>query len=131
MRLGATGSEDMRGDARAEGGDSAQAGPATGGAGAPGRDGLVRLRLRYVGQVQGVGFRWTARENARALGLTGWVRNMDDGSVTMELQGPYGDVQRFFSRMLASYRRYPIRYTIDERDEIAPVPGEQEFVVRL
>lgn len=125
MRVGAAAGEDARGSDLEGGSSGAQEGPA-----AP-RDDLVRLHLRYVGQVQGVGFRWTARENARALGLTGWVRNMDDGSVTMELQGPYGSVQRFFSQMLASYRRYPIRYTIDERDEMAPVPGEEEFVVRL
>ena len=28
-----------------------------------------------------MGFRWFVRERARALGLTGWVRNRDDGSV--------------------------------------------------
>lgn len=89
-----------------------------------------RLHLHYVGQVQGVGFRWTARTNATALGLTGWVRNEWDGSVTMELQGPYEAIQRFFSEMVDSYRRYPIRYTIDEREEIPLVEGEGRFSVR-
>ena len=45
-------------------------------------EGAVRLRVRFVGRVQGVGFRWTAAMVARGLDVTGWVRNEPDGSVT-------------------------------------------------
>lgn len=92
--------------------------------------GLRRLRLRFVGQVQGVGFRWTSLGVARDLGLTGWVRNEADGSVSMELQGEPSHVGAFFSQMLEAYRRYPIRYTVDEREDIPVVPGEDDFQVR-
>src|SRR3712207_4878468 len=47
---------------------------------------IRRLHLVFVGEVQGVGFRWTARHAADACGCTGWVRNESDGSVTLELQ---------------------------------------------
>lgn len=45
---------------------------------------------RYVvrGQVQGVGFRWFVARQAHRLGLRGFVRNMDDGSVEVVAQGP-------------------------------------------
>ena len=48
---------------------------------------LTRRLVTVVGRVQGVGFRWYAKELADALGLTGWVRNCDDGSVELEVEG--------------------------------------------
>ena len=48
---------------------------------------IVRKRIRFWGWVQGVGFRWRARNAAEACGCTGWVSNEFDGSVLMELQG--------------------------------------------
>ena len=43
--------------------------------------------LRVVGRVQGVGFRWFIRQRARELGLSGWVRNRQDGSVEIAAAG--------------------------------------------
>ena len=53
-----------------------------------------RLRLHFVGEVQGVGFRWTARRVANELGLVGWVRNEPDGSVLMEIQGRQAQIDQ-------------------------------------
>ena len=47
----------------------------------------VRKHITFYGRVQGVGFRYTAKYMAQSLGLTGWVCNESDGSVTMEIQG--------------------------------------------
>ncbi len=47
----------------------------------------IRRRYRFYGYVQGVGFRWRARQAANLYGCTGWVHNEWDGSVTMEIQG--------------------------------------------
>lgn len=47
----------------------------------------IRRHIVFKGEVQGVGFRWRARNAAEAAGCTGWVRNEWDGSVTMEIQG--------------------------------------------
>ena len=47
----------------------------------------VRKHIIFYGRVQGVGFRYYSVYKSRQLGLTGWVRNLYDGSVEMEVQG--------------------------------------------
>ena len=47
----------------------------------------VRWQVRAEGEVQGVGFRWTARREATALGIAGWAENAYDGSVSLVLEG--------------------------------------------
>lgn len=47
----------------------------------------VRKHIFFYGRVQGVGFRYYAVQKANHLGLTGWVKNLYDGSVEMEVEG--------------------------------------------
>jgi acylphosphatase len=60
---------------------------------------MPRLRLVISGRVQGVGFRWFAREQARELQLRGWVRNRPDGSVEVEAEGDTGSIARLVDRL--------------------------------
>lgn len=50
-------------------------------------DNKIRKHIIFYGRVQGVGFRYYSVNKARQLGLTGWVKNLYDGSVEMEVQG--------------------------------------------
>ncbi len=47
----------------------------------------VRTTVRFRGRVQGVGFRFHAVEFAKESGVTGWIRNRDDGTVEAVFEG--------------------------------------------
>lgn len=79
---------------------------------------MVRKAVEVVvrGRVQGVGFRaWTESE-ARALELSGWVRNEADGSVRAALGGEAGAVDR----MLARLREGPAQGRVDALEVTEP-----------
>lgn len=60
---------------------------------------MTRRHLTIRGRVQGVGFRWFARQSAETLGLTGWARNLEDGSVEVEAEGTPEALETFVERL--------------------------------
>ncbi len=56
-------------------------------------DQSIRKHFIFYGSVQGVGFRYRAFYQASRLGLSGWVRNLYDGTVEMEVEGKEEDIQ--------------------------------------
>jgi len=61
------------------------------------------VEARVTGRVQGVGFRWFVLRSARALGVTGWVRNTREGEVEVHATGEAARV----SELLEILRRGP------------------------
>jgi len=60
----------------------------------------MHLHVQVRGRVQGVGFRWFVREAAHRLGLTGWVRNLPDGSVEVVAEGDDVSIASFRASLL-------------------------------
>ncbi len=54
-----------------------------------------RLYLKIFGRVQGVGFRYYAREEAQNLGLLGWMKNASGGTVEGEIEGEEKSLEEF------------------------------------
>jgi acylphosphatase len=53
----------------------------------------IAVRLVIKGSVQGVGYRWWAKSEARRRKLDGWVRNRHDGAVELVAAGPHAAVE--------------------------------------
>jgi acylphosphatase len=89
----------------------------------------VRIRFRFVGEVQAVGFRWNTNTLARKSGATGWVRNERDGSVTAEIQGTPDQVESVVDGLDAYYNgsSWSGGFQIARREYLPIVDGELAF----
>ena len=81
---------------------------------------IIRKHILFYGYVQGVGFRWRARNAVDLYGCTGWVRNEWDGSVTMEIQGTEENIDRVILAIEAG------RYVRIENMDSRTIPVETE-----
>lgn len=89
-----------------------------------------RYFLRWEGQVQGVGFRLTNTNLAQTHTLTGWVRNMEDGSVEMEVQGAPANILSHLEALHASYEQMGIRFRLEDAQVRAALTSEDGFSPR-
>ena len=87
----------------------------------------VAVRLRVSGRVQGVFFRDSCATEARRRGVTGWVRNEDDGTLAAHLEGGQADVEA----MVEWCRVGPPRAEVSDLEREAVDPeGCDDFEVR-
>ena len=84
----------------------------------------VRKHIYFSGRVQGVGFRYSALYLAKPLGLTGWVENLWDGRVEMEVQGEETAIQEFLKGLHT--QRFIVISDMEIR-EIEWIEGERSF----
>ncbi len=60
---------------------------------------MTSLQVFYEGHVQGVGFRFIVRHAAKGFDVTGWVRNLSDGRVELQVMGEEHEVRAFLDRV--------------------------------
>src|SRR5829696_1207646 len=85
-----------------------------------------RVRLRIKGNVQGVGFRIAAADLARSQGLTGYIFNEPDGSVTVEAEGKDPELAEFVLWCRHGPRGAEVREIVE--DDL-PVQGDRSFEI--
>jgi len=90
-----------------------------------------RYHLFYSGSVQGVGFRYTARSLAQKNNLVGWVRNLSDGRVELQVQGAPEDLEAYLESLQREFKGYVHKRDIEELPEQAPQSGEEGFRIRF
>ncbi|MBD7909758.1 MULTISPECIES: acylphosphatase [Clostridium] len=88
---------------------------------------MVRYFLILEGRVQGVGFRFYAQSNALKYSLTGFVRNMPNGTVELEVQGTENNLQKFIS-VIREGNRF-INVTDFSKKEVSLIQDEKKFRV--
>jgi DNA ligase D-like protein (predicted 3'-phosphoesterase) len=91
--------------------------------GPPGR----AMRARVSGGVQGVFFRETTRRKALSLGVMGWVRNEDDGTVSVHAEGPAPALERLISFLGEGPRGANVASVAVED---VRVEGHEQFAIR-
>jgi len=79
------------------------------------------------GRVQGVGYRYFARQTAQALGVRGWIRNLPDGSCEVQAAGSGELLQRFQDEL----RRGPRGARVEDiaEESLVQVPDWQSFQI--
>ncbi len=88
---------------------------------------MERVYFKISGDVQGVGFRWFTQSAARDLFLTGWVRNVNDGTVEGEAQGSPDKVALFLKAVKVKHSgAFVSNVDTSERQTIK----EEDFTIR-
>lgn len=87
-----------------------------------------QVHVFYTGRVQGVGFRFTAEDIARELGVCGWVKNLRDGRVEVAAEAEEKLLKEFLERI----NQYFYRYIQDADVTWQETTGEfKDFVIRF
>lgn len=84
---------------------------------------IIRAHIIFSGRVQGVGFRYNSYEIAMKLGLTGYVRNLQDGTVELEAQGEKNKVKFLIEYM----KNLPVPRVDDVKYQEIPLVDEDKF----
>jgi len=87
---------------------------------------MVSKRVIFEGRVQGVGFRYTVKDLARGFEVRGWVKNLPDGTVELQVMGEPDEVADFIREIAVES---PVAHHIKNHhvETIAPLEGITGF----
>ena len=89
---------------------------------------MYSLQVFFEGSVQGVGFRWSVKHVAKGFDVTGWVRNLPDGRVELQMAGEEPEVRAFLEAIGQSHLRAHIRKQIESA--LPEPPAARGFEIR-
>lgn len=87
---------------------------------------IIARNVRFYGQVQGVNFRHNSAQLARTMKLTGWVKNLPDGTVEAHIEGEPMVIQSFIHRSCTELFPAKVERFDSQEDE---VKGYDDFIV--
>jgi len=77
---------------------------------------MIRYHVRFMGRVQGVGFRATTRSIARHFAVAGQVRNLPDGSVELIVEGSPQQLDAYLEAILIQMKRNVTKHVVDRQE---------------
>jgi len=89
---------------------------------------MIARQIFYTGRVQGVGFRFSVKQLAKGFEVTGWVRNLPDGRVELQVMGEEEEVKEFLQELQDSHLGGFIREK--EQHTISPLENCPGFSIR-
>jgi acylphosphatase len=89
---------------------------------------MSALQLFYEGRVQGVGFRYSVKQIAKGFNVTGWVRNLADGRVELQVAGEADELRAFLEAVRESELRALIKN--ESQNALAAAPAARGFEIR-
>ncbi len=89
---------------------------------------MISSQIFFEGNVQGVGFRWSVKNLAKGFDVTGWVRNLPDGRVELQVTGEEVEVRAFVEAIGQSELRAHIRQQTENK--LATPPQVRGFQIR-
>lgn len=89
---------------------------------------MIAKRVIFEGRVQGVGFRYTTKDLARGFEVCGWVKNLPDGTVELQVMGEADEVEAFIKEIAEeSAVAHHIRSL--RAESIPPLDGVRGFTI--
>lgn len=89
---------------------------------------MIARQVLFEGNVQGVGFRWSVKQVAKGYDVIGWVRNLPDGGVELQVSGAEAEVREFIEAIGQSELRAHIRN--QNESALSQAPAARGFEIR-